>query len=434
MRILLLCHYDTYNASMVTDHIDAFSKYSVHDVFVHSTLLRNGGHLEEELALEWFDIIVVHYSIFIGVDAYLSRRSKQRLQRAKAIKVVFLQDEYRFVQDSVDGIRDVGADVVFTCVPDEAISTVYGGLSLKNVQFVNTLTGYIPQLLTQLAPIELKKRKYHVSYRGRVYPDWHGSMGREKYQIAEKFIKAARGKRIKINISTRERDRVYGGAWIDLIRNSRAVLGVESGASVFDFTGEISAKTETMRSLLGQDGISYEKLRNNYFADVENAIDLSQVSPRVFEAISLRTLCVLYEGRYSGVIQPDVHYLALKKDFSNIDHVIARLNDNFYVSEIIANAYYDVALNKSLSYRNFIKNFDEIMQARATLKGLLQAEAGYRPRNKETEDKRRAEVLTAIAIRSVSTSKPQPLIKKLIHFAQHSLSSSLKTRIKRIIR
>ena len=135
-------------------------------------------------------------------------------------------------------------------------------------------------------------------------------------------------------------------------------MGVESGASVFDFTGSISNRTETVRHLLGKKGIAYETLREKYFGEYENIIDLSQISSRVFEAMSLRTLCVLYEGRYSNVIKADVHYLSLKKDFSNFDYVISRLKDRVYISEIIANAYADVVMNDKYSYANFIKKMD----------------------------------------------------------------------------
>lgn len=363
MNVLLLCHYDPFNAAMVTDHIDAFSRFSEHDVFVHRTLLKNGGHLEADLNLDWFDIIVIHYSIFVGVDDYLSPRSRRRIAAARGLKVVFLQDEYRFVQKSVDGLVSVGAGVVFTCVPEVAIPAVYGDERLAGVRFINTLTGYIPHILTVLAPKELQARQFHVSYRGRRYPDWHGSLGREKVSIAEGFVKAARGRGLKLNISTRERDRLYGSHWIQLIQDSWAVLGVESGASVFDFSGEISAKTETTRALLGEKGISYQDMRKKYFAKVENKIDLAQISPRVFEAISLRTMCILFEGAYSNIIRPDEHYLMLKKDFSNVDDVIRRLKDPVYVAEITANAYFDVALNPKFSYKNFIASFDFVVNS-----------------------------------------------------------------------
>lgn len=430
MKILLLCHYDPFNASMVTDHIDAFSKFSEHDVFVHKTLLSNQGSLEADLDLDLFDVIIVHYSIFIGIDAYLSQRSKKRLAAARGVKVVFLQDEYRFVQRSVEGIAAIKADVVFTCVPEESIKKVYNHPSLADVKFVNTLTGYITEGLTILQPIELKKRKYHVSYRGRRYPDWHGSMGREKYEIAAQFLRNTRGKGIKNNISTKERHRVYGAAWTRLIQNSRAVLGVESGASVFDFSGEISAKTETRRALLGRKGISYEALRDQYFAGLENTIDLAQVSPRVFEAMSLRTLCVLYEGNYSGLMEADVHYLSLKKNFSNIDDVVARLKDDVYVSEVIANAYYDIALNRELSYKSFISRFDSTIGQAGLSSGVLFARNG----NDLDQINARFQALQEIEQSHSLTSKFSGSTRWLKKVGQNYLPRGMKARIRRLIK
>ena len=362
MKILLFCDYNVHNAAMVIDHIQSFSRFSCHDVFVHKKLVHNQGELENDLNLNWFDVIVVHYSIFIGVDAYLSRRSKARLKASRGLKVVFLQDEYRFVQRSIDGLVAVDAHVVFTCVPERSIDKVYNDPRLVDTTFVNTLTGYVSGYLINLPPIELKKRKYDVSYRGRCYPDWHGAMGLEKCEIGKKFLKMTRGSGLKTNISVKERRRVYGAAWIRLIQQSRAVLGVESGSSVFDFFGIISAKTETKRDLLGRKGVSYEILREQYFAEVENAIDLAQISPRIFEAIALRTLCILYEGEYSGLLKPYEHYLPLKKNFSNIDEIISRLNDTVYVSEVIANAYAEIAHDPSLSYASFVSKFDEVIE------------------------------------------------------------------------
>lgn len=378
MRILLLCHYDCQSAAMIKDHIQSFSRFSLHDVFIHAKLIINRGELEQDLNLDWFDVVVVHYSIFVGVDAYLSRRSKGRLKAAHCLKVVFLQDEYRFVQASVDGLVDIGADVVFTCVPEHSIDKVYNDPRLMDTDFVNTLTGYVPENLIGLRPVELKKRKYHVSYRGRKYPDWHGSMGREKYEIGEKFLKKTRGRGLRTNISALERRRVYGSAWIKLIQQSRAVLGVESGSAVFDFSGTISARAETKRSLLGKKGVSYQTLREQYFAEVENAIDFAQISPRIFEAISLRTLCVLYEGEYSGILKPHEHYLPLKKDFSNIDEVVSRLKDNAYISDIIANAYAEIAHNPYLRYKGFIEKFDNIIEFKKYSKPNLNNRKNYK--------------------------------------------------------
>lgn len=358
MKALLLCNYDVFGAAMVTEHINAIIEYSSMDVFVYNELVPNRGELDFVFDLNEFDVIIVHYSIFLAVDNYCSTRTKAKLKAARGLKVAFLQDEYRFVDRSIEAMHEAGIGLVFSCVPTPSIPLVYPPEKMKNIRVVNTLTGYASSFLAALKPTELKERKFDVSYRGRRYPDWHGSMGREKYEIAEQFRRHARGKRLKLNISCDEKDRVYGLRWVELMQNSRAVLGVESGASVFDFSGEVSSRTETKRNLLGRKGISYEDLRKESFADMEDRIDLAQISPRVLEAICLRTACILFEGSYSGLLSPNTHYIPLKKDFSNFDEVVKRLKDERYLAEVISNAYVDIAVNPKHSYKAFVASMD----------------------------------------------------------------------------
>lgn len=374
MKILLLCNYDPTNAAMVTEHINAIKDLSRGEVFVYNQLVQNRGNLDLSVDIGSFDAVIVHYSIFVAVEQYCSAKTRQLLSRFGGVKVVFIQDEYRFVDRTLAALKEIGADILFTCVPEPSIEAVYPRAAMGRMRIVNTLTGYPSDFLSVLQPVQLGKRKYDVSYRGRRYPDWHGSLGREKFEIAEKFLQHSGRHGLRTNISCKERDRVYGAAWVALIQNSRAVLGVESGASVFDFRGEISLKTETQRALHGKTGISYEALRERYFASVENSIDLTQISPRIFEAICLRTLCILYEGNYSGILVPNVHYLPLKKDFSNIDDVCRKLKDDGYVSDIITNAYNDVAFGQKHTYRAMVQKLDSEIEAVRTEKKHAPAE------------------------------------------------------------
>lgn len=370
MKVLLLCDYRWTHAPTITDHINSFLRYSENTVYHYSGLVENNGDLPDWLKLDVFDAVVIHYSIFVAVEHYLSDKSKVRLAQYPGVKAVFLQDEYRFVNKSIEGIRAVGADIIFTCVPERAIPQVYPPERVGGAKAVNVLTGYVSGELKNIPPKELGERKYDVSYRGRKYPAWHGRLGREKWEIAKQFKKNTRWKGLKTNISYREKDRVHGANWVELIRNSRSVLGVESGASVFDFTGEISTSVETIRYLLGEKRFDYDEVREAYFADLEDKIGLEQISPRVFEAISLRTLCILYEGDYSGVVKANEHYLPLKKDFSNIDEVCKKLKDHYYVAEIVKNAYVELVHSERYSYQSFVKLFDAELagaQAKKTL-------------------------------------------------------------------
>ena len=358
MNILLLCNLDINNAAMVIDHINSFVLYSGHDVTVFSNLTDNFGNLPEDICLDWFDAVVVHYSLFVAIDAYVSAKTRYALKKFTGVKAIFLQDEYRFIDTTLKQIKFIGFDIIFTCVPTESIEKVYPQAELPGVARVNVLTGYVPSFLLTYPIIPLTKRKYDVSYRGRQYPFWHGKLGLEKWEIATKFKIDSKKFRLKTNISYKEKKRLYGSQWVDLLRNSRAVLGVESGASVFDFSGLISAKVDTTVDLLTRKKVNYNDIKNKYFPSEEDEINLAQISPRVFEAMALRTLCILYEGDYSGILKPWQHYLPLKKDHSNVSEIVKILLDNDRTAEIIVNAYAEIALNKKYSYAQFIEEFD----------------------------------------------------------------------------
>ncbi|HQR03314.1 MAG TPA: hypothetical protein PK974_04300 [Rhodocyclaceae bacterium] len=384
MRVLLLCNYDLLNAATVCDHINSFPLYSTHEVVVHSWLVKNGGELGDDFPLDVFDAVVLHYSLFLSVDAYVAPSTRKRLESFKGVKAIFLQDEYRFINASIKSICDVGFDIIFTCVPENAVEQVYPAAKLPGVERVNVLTGYVPAALLHYQPVELDKRSTDVSYRGRRYPAWHGRLGLEKWTIAERFSADAKCFDLKCDISYLESDRLYGGAWVDLLQRSKAVLGVESGASVFDFTGEISGKVDTIEKLLG-DKAKYEKLRQDYFADIEDSISLAQISPRIFEAIALRTLCILYEGEYSGVLKPWRHYVPLKKDHSNMAEVVDVLRDPQKMAEIIANAYAEVALNPEYSYKAFIEKVDDFLLRRHDISKSKKSVCGFDQPVKGTE-------------------------------------------------
>ena len=151
------------------------------------------------------------------------------------------------------------------------------------------------------------------------------------------------------------------------IRSCQAVLAVESGASVFDFDGAVAARTESFATLVERPHPipalarkpSYEMLRDRFFAGREDQIDIAQISPRVFEAIALRTLVIAYPGRYSGVLEPWRHYVPLDKDHGNMAQVAAVLRDPERVAEIITNAYAEIALNPAYGYAAMIELFDQ---------------------------------------------------------------------------
>ena len=67
---------------------------------------------------------------------------------------------------------------------------------------------------------------------------------------------------------------------------------------------------------------------------------------------------ILYEGKYSGILKPMIHYIPLKKDFSNIEEVFDKLEDLDYLRELTERAYKDIIETGRHSYKQFVAGVD----------------------------------------------------------------------------
>lgn len=353
LDVLLLCDDRRDIAATVQEHINSLAAFSQHRVRKLSIL----GELPRGLDLDHFDVVIIHYSLVLSRDSFISASSRTTLAQFRGLKAVFVQDEYRFVDATIAAMREVGVDVLFTCVPEPEIERVYSSEKLPGVTKVNVLTGYVPEHLLQRPVLPYAKRPIDVGYRARKVPAWLGQLGREKYEIGYFFRNAVAAEDLVLDISFREEDRLYGEDWLNFVGRCKAMLGVESGASVFDFTGEIQRRVEDHQRR--NPGVTYEELKELYFAEVDGEIALNQISPRCFEAAALRTLLVMYEGEYSGRMQPWRHYIPLKKDHSNYSEVVTALADTERVNEIIEAAYREVACNPRNTFKAFVEKFDD---------------------------------------------------------------------------
>lgn len=375
LNILLLCNRPVKNAdaSTVTDHLDAFLNFSKHSVTQLSFL----RHLPSQLDLNRFDVVVIHYTIAIGYMAehFISHKTKEIIRDFKGLKVVFIQDEYRSVNAVLQTLEFIGADVLFTCVPENEISKVYSDMALPNVLKANTLTGYVPKSLLNKRVPRISERRIDVGYRTRKPPYWLGELGYEKWQIADAFKEQVKHSGLVLDLSYDESRRIYGEDWINFVSSCKAMLGVESGSSVFDFSGDLQ---KTVDSYVAQEPkVEFSVVQEKFLRPYENLIRLNQISPRCFEAAALRTVMVLYEGEYSGILQPWRHYIPIKKNFSNFKEVLAILNDDNKLQEMADRTYSEIALNPLYSYKHFIAGFDEVIETAFADRDLQAVKTSY---------------------------------------------------------
>jgi hypothetical protein len=196
---------------------------------------------------------------------------------------------------------------------------------------------------------------------------WLGELYQEKSFIGKRFLEHATGTGLVCDISWHEKDRIYGDEWVRFMESCRCMLGTESGASVIDFTGDIERTVRDHCSAHPE--ATFGEVQDRFFKDREGLIRMNQISPRAFESIACGCCLVLFEGDYSGVLKPGIHYIELKKDFSNFAGVLEKIRDRETVKRIARRAFDDVIRSSAYSYRSFIALFDRKIEEYIHLHG-----------------------------------------------------------------
>lgn len=355
LKILVLSMYAGRNANVIRDFLFSFNAYSRHDYYyVFDTDL-----LESNVDFSNYDVILIFWSVYLPT-AVLSKKFVERISQSRALKVLFLQDEYRNVRMFNQIMNHLGIQVMFTCVAEKDHETFYPRSLIPSLQATYTvLTGYTPTYLENVRLNLEDPRPLDIGYRSRTVPYYLGDLGQEKKIVAERFQKIAPEYGFRHDISIREQDRIYGRHWVKFLKSSRFVLGTPSGASVVDFTGEILRNCEHYLALHAN--APYEEVKQLFFSDVDWKVVIDTVSPRILESAALGCTMVLHEGEYGQILRPSIHYVCIKKDYSNITEVITQMRDKKYCYQLAQNAYRDLIASHEYSYRMFAKKFDTLL-------------------------------------------------------------------------
>jgi len=355
------------HVSTIREHLESFHRYSVHDyTFIPATpsyWLQSPEEVESSVEFSAFDVVLVHYSIRLSIREHFEEGLVRALERFQGLKGLFIQDEYEGTEIARAWMDRVNFDLVYTCVPSEGLERIYPGYRFPATEFLPTLTGYVPEDVSIERFVQpLGDRKVLIAYRGRKLPAVYGNLGFEKYRIGAQMRIHAQMRGLPVDIEVDDSKRIYGSGWYELLGSARATLGTESGSNVFDFDGSLGTQIKALQAR--NPNMGFGEIFAQVLAPHEGLVAMNQVSPKIFEAIRLRTALVLFEGTYSGVVQPDVHFIPLKKDFSNIDEVLRKLQDDDHLRALTHRAYEDVVASGKYSYKRFVEGIDSDLERR----------------------------------------------------------------------
>lgn len=351
----ILCLYDATQTFTNTlfEYLYSLGAFSAHRYFYAHT-----DRAEQlKVDLERFDAICIHYSVRLPFD-HLSSSTVEEVSNFKGLKYLFIQDEYDHTFRAQYWIKTLGVHLVFTCVPQSEIVNIYPPAEFPTTRFVSVLTGYIPlELDRSMDFISPSRRSIVIGYRTRNLPIRYGKLGIEKVKVGSMVKEYCIENNIPCDIEWGEEKRLYGASWNIFLSSCRSMLGSESGCNVFDWEGTLDQEVAEYRKL------HPHALDNEIYGDViqPKEIDglMNQISPKIFEAIATRTVLVLLEGEYSGVLTPSVHYIPLRKDGSNLSEVHSMLEKSNYVDQMAERAYQDIILSGRYTYKEFVRLVDE---------------------------------------------------------------------------
>lgn len=339
----------------VKKYNESFQKYSSFNIRECSleTFIKNTSLDKEieKIQLKDFDILLIMYDInYFRLNEI--DYSVKKFIRENFFVVFFWQDEYQFTNVKANILKDLSVELCFVNVNEEDAPIIF-----KNnyTTFKNILTGYIPDIKYEKKNI--KDRKIHTFYRATPLPYILGDLGQEKVNIGKYIKKIGLQNNISVDIEWEMDKKIFGEKWYEMLINSKTTLATECGCKVFDWEPR---NTEIQNILETRPDYTYEEAKKDF--KIEPMFDSCQVSPKMFEAIKLRTVLIMYEGKYRGIFKPNIHYIELKKDHSNIESVIEKIKDDDYLQNMADRAYTDIIENSNYTYKDFIEYFDSVVK------------------------------------------------------------------------
>lgn len=365
MNILII--YDVYHRftlrQTISDYLYSFGKHAHHDVYYCNYAYGLPGYFDNIS----FDLIIFHQSFsnqFRQCDLSYEEYTKrlQKIKASKGIKVLFCQDEYFKMTSIAKFVKEFQIEAVFSVAEESEWKTIYHEMDRSQVQIQKVLTGYVDHNISHtIDRLKLEKlpRDIDIGYRAAHNPPWLGRHGKLKMDVADVMKKASDEKGLLTDIKMVRDDNDYkdlfhGLDWYRFLLRCKACIGVEGGSSVFDDKGEIYQRSKAY--VKQHPKSSFEEIEANCFPGLDGNLSLFAISPRHFEACATKTCQILVEGKYSGILKPGVHYLELKKDFSNVDEVLELVKREEVREEITDRAYRDIIQSGHYDYGSFVSD------------------------------------------------------------------------------
>jgi hypothetical protein len=287
-----------------------------------------------------FDAIVLLHSVYSN-QQNLRHLLFWLVARCPQPKAFFIGNEYKSMPEKVEFCRRLGLDLLISQSNDPHVLDLYRQALGCAVDSIPN-TGYDESVFRMTVP--LNERPVDIGYRSYEAPWYLGNI--EKTEIADHFSDNAGRYGLTTDISLDPNARFDSVEYAAFLNRCRAQIGTESGTDFFELTDE--TRNAVNAYLEKVPGAPWPEVREKFFDNYGPSVPMRIISGRQVEAAACKTVQVQFDGRYNGYFEADVHYIPLRKDFSNAQEAVDKLRDDAFCARLV-DAAYEVA-SQELTY------------------------------------------------------------------------------------
>jgi hypothetical protein len=349
-------------------------------------------------------VVVLHSAT---ADILSLEPCRQALESRKGTLLAFVGNEVNYPQHGAGMrhklafLREVAPEFIATQLPIETARVLYADLDRSTV--IAAPHALNPHRFQPLVANE--RRAIDIGVRSFAYYPFLGD--NERNAIMNYFARARFDPRLHVDIETDESKRFTAEEWPRFLNTCKGTISTEAGSyylekddataiAVADYIKKTSGaargyslglyqsrvKGLVPRSMKGwvlkllralrlerlspyhvYHSVDFDDVHRLFFRDYENGLNGKCISSRHFDAIGTKTCQIMFPGRFNDILDADVHYIALERDFSNIDVVLEKFHDISFRCKMVDDAY-DYVMSAH-TYDHRLQNIVGIVMARA---------------------------------------------------------------------
>jgi len=273
------------------------------------------------------------------------------LRWVRGERVFFLNNEFRDLGDKCNLAAVLGAKTLVSQLCQDDATLLYQNLWAGRV--LSLPYGFTPQAFKPEKTAA--QRSIDIGFRGDYYPPY---VGHDDRDLLLDSLNTQLQNRAGVRVDIQVGQRLDRTGWAAFLNDCRALVGHEAGSTRLDSDENIRRFLNAQQKSLPPENFRKLVLALRTHGVFDPPPSGRIAAPRNFEAMGTKTLQILLPGRYNDLLQPNVHYLELQRDFSNLEKVLEALADEATYTRLIERAYAD-----ALALHTYEKRINTLLSA-----------------------------------------------------------------------